>query len=165
MKRIAFLVIMCISCVSAMAQRNVDFASKFMQECKGDTAIHCVTVGPKMMEQLTKHQDANRNENIAQAIQKLKTARIVMANVSGAEYYEKAEMLLKKYPKRFSHSNDYHNDHAHGTFYVRQQNDKVVELIMLHNDSTKDNLIIINLTGDIDEEFTELLTKSLENKK
>ena len=36
---------------------------------------------------------------------------------------------------------------------------------MLHNDSTKDNLIIINLTGDIDEEFTELLTKSLENKK
>ena len=56
-------------------------------------------------------------------------------------------------------------DHAHGTFYVRQQNDKVVELIMLHNDSTKDNLIIINLTGDIDEEFTELLTKSLENKK
>ena len=73
MKRIAFLVIMCISCVSAMAQRNVDFASKFMQECKGDTAIHCVTVGPKMMEQRTKHQDANRNENIAQAIQKLKT--------------------------------------------------------------------------------------------
>lgn len=166
MRRFASLVVACLTCLAIAAQRNIDFASKFMQECDNDTAIQCVTIGPKMMEQLTKHHDAKSNENIAQAIQKLKTARIVMSTDSGAIYYEKAETLLKKFPKRFLHDKDYKNEHAHGTFYIRKQKaGQVVELIMLHYDSNKDNLIIVNLTGDIDEEFTNLLSKNLGNKK
>ena len=53
MKRAACLIAAAMICSLAMAQRAVDFASKFMDSCKGDTAIHCVTIGPKMMEQLT----------------------------------------------------------------------------------------------------------------
>ena len=41
---------------------------------------------------------------------------------------------------------------------------KVVELVMLHNDTVKNAMVIVNLTGDIDEEFTELLSKNLGNK-
>lgn len=150
----------------AYAQRAVDFASKFMETCKGDTSIHCVTIGPKMMEQLTKQHDAKRNELITQAIQKLKTARIIMAATSGEEYYDKAVKLLKKYPKRFSHTNDYHSGVAYGSFYTRQTKEgNVVEMIMLHNDTSKNGLMIVNLTGDIDNEFIELLLKSLGNKK
>ena len=166
MKRAACLIAAAMICSLAMAQRAVDFASKFMDSCKGDTAIHCVTIGPKMMEQLTKHHDENRNELIAQAIQKLRTARIIMASTSSDAYYEKAQKLLQKYPRRFSHNKDYHNDHSHGAFYTRQaKGGKVVELIMLHSDTTKDGLVIVNLTGDIDKEFTELLSKSFSNKK
>ncbi|MGM9703008.1 MAG: DUF4252 domain-containing protein [Prevotella sp.] len=166
MRRVVCFIAVAMVCSLALAQRTVDFASKFMDTCKGDTAIHCVTIGPKMMEQLTKHHDENRNEFIAQAIQKLKTARIIMASASGESYYDKAEQLLRKYPKRFSHTKDYHSDHAHGAFYTRQTKEgNVVELIMLHNDTTKNGLVIVNLTGDIDNEFTELLTKNFSNKK
>lgn len=166
MKRLVSIIAVAMMCLLATAQRTVDFASKFIDTCKGDTTVHCITVGPKMMEQLTKHHDENPNEYIAQAIQKLKTARIVMTSTFGSEYFEKAEKLLKKYPKRFCHDKDYHNDHAHGAFYTRQVKEgKVVELIMLHNDTTKNILVIVNLTGDIDEEFTELLSKNLGNKK
>lgn len=166
MKRLVSIIAVAMMCLLATAQRTVDFASKFIDTCKGDTTVHCITVGPKMMEQLTKHHDENRNEYIAQAIQKLKTARIVMTSTFGSEYFEKAEKLLKKYPKRFCHDKDYRNDHAHGAFYTRQVKEgKVVELIMLHNDTTKNILVIVNLTGDIDEEFTELLSKNLGNKK
>lgn len=166
MKRLVSIIAVAMMCLLATAQRTVDFASKFIDTYKGDTTVHCITIGPKMMEQLTKHHDENRNEYIAQAIQKLKTARIVMTSTFGSEYFEKAEKLLKKYPKRFCHDKDYHNDHAHGAFYTRQVKEgKVVELIMLHNDTTKNILVIVNLTGDIDEEFTELLSKNLGNKK
>ncbi|MGM9699257.1 MAG: DUF4252 domain-containing protein [Prevotella sp.] len=166
MKRVVCIIAVAMMCLLATAQRTVDFASKFMDTCNGDTTVHCVTVGPKMMEQLTKHHDEKRNEYIEQAIQKLKTARIVMTSTSGSEYYEKAEKLLKKYPKRFCHDKDYHNDHAHGAFYTRKVKEgNAVELIMLHNDTTKNILVIVDLTGDIDKEFTELLSKNLGNKK
>lgn len=29
----------------AMAQGGQDFASKFMERCEDDTAVHCITVG------------------------------------------------------------------------------------------------------------------------
>ena len=78
MKRLVSIIAVAMMCLLATAQRTVDFASKFIDTYKGDTTVHCITIGPKMMEQLTKHHDENRNEYIAQAIQKLKTARIVM---------------------------------------------------------------------------------------
>ncbi len=165
MKRIACLVSFVVVTITSLAQRSVDFASKYMACCNGDTLVKCVTIGPKMMEQLTKHHDANSNEYIDQAIQKLKSARIIISNVNGEDYYIKAENLLKRYPKRFRHDKDYHNAHAMGTFYQRMSKDgKVVELVMLHNDTVKNAMVIVNLTGDIDEEFTELLSKNLGNK-
>ena len=147
MKRIACLVSFVVVAITSLAQRSVDFASKYMACCNGDTLVKCVTIGPKMMEQLTKRHDANSNAYI------------------GEDYYIKAENLLKRYPKRFRHDKDYHNAHAMGTFYQRMSKDgKVVELVMLHNDTVKNAMVIVNLTGDIDEEFTELLSKNLGNK-
>ncbi|MCI6119511.1 MAG: DUF4252 domain-containing protein [Prevotella sp.] len=166
MKRIVLLITLLVTATVVTAQQIADFASKYMDACKGDSAVKCVTIGPKMMEQLTRHHDQKRNEWVAQAIQKLKTARIIMSSTTADEHYEKAEQLLRKYPKRFCHDKDYRNDHSHGTFYTRKLKDgKTVELIMLHADTVKNLLVIVNLTGDIDEEFTELLSKNLSAKK
>lgn len=96
MKKILNLLMTAIASVSMTAQNSQDFASKFMQQCDEDTAVQCITVSPKMMEKLTKQADANHNESMAQAIQKLKSARIVTASVHGDEYYRKAEELLEK---------------------------------------------------------------------
>lgn len=110
--------------------------------------------------------DTQSNEAITQAIKKLKTARIVTVTESVDSYYEKAEKLLKQFPLRFSHDKDFRNTHSYGTFYTRRQKDgAVVELIMLHADTLKPAMVIVNLTGDIDNDFIELLSKNVGSRK
>lgn len=161
MSRVISLIAALLLCMAtATAQRGQDFASRFMKQCDGDTAVHCVTVSPKMMEQLTKKADANHNEHIADAIEKLKSARIVTASVHGEGYYQVAENLLKRNPQRFHHDKSYRTEHAYGTFYTRKlRSGETVELIMLHADTKNRRLVIVNLTGDIDEEFISNLSK------
>lgn len=145
---------------AAMAQNGRDFASKFMEMCDVDTAVQCITVSPKMMEQLTKHSDTERDEHLSQAIQKLKSARIVTTSVNGEEYYRKAEGLLKKNPQRFKLARSYRGTQAHGTFYIRQtRKGDTVELILLHSNTKTGTLAIVNLTGNIDDGFINSLTK------
>lgn len=161
MRRAASFIIALLACVAAAAQTSVDFASKFMDRCADDTAVQCITISPKMMEQLTKQPDAARNEHMAQAIQKLKSARIVTASTRGDDYYAVAEGLLKDNPQRFRHAHDYRNRQGHGTFYVRQSSSgDTIELVMLHTDTRSGRLVIVNLTGDIDKEFVESLQKT-----
>ena len=144
----------------AMAQGGQDFASKFMERCEDDTAVHCITVGPKMMEQLAKQADASRKERMVQAMEKLKSARIVTTSVHGEGYYRLAEDMLKRNANRFSHDKSYRMAHAYGTFYSRKTKDGgTVELIMLHADTKARRLVIVNLPGDIDDEFIDGLTK------
>lgn len=147
------------------AQSGLDFASKFIKQCDVDTAIQCITVSPKMMEQLTKEADAKSNESMAQAIQKLKSARIVTASTRGEDYYRLAEDLLKKNPQRFKHNKDYQNGQGHGTFYTRKtKRGDTVELVMLHTNTETGAMVIVNLTGDIDDEFVSSLTHTFSSR-
>lgn len=160
-RRFLFFMVVWLTTIGTFAQRGQDFASRFMQECKGDTAVHCVTISPKMMEQLTRQPGTNRNEHIIQAIEKLKSARIITANVHGEGYYQLAENLLKKNSQRFQHDRSYHGEHTYGAFYSRKlRNGQTVELIMIHANTKMRSTIIVNLTGDIDQEFINSLTKS-----
>lgn len=144
--------------MAAAAQRGLDFASKFMQQCKDDSMVQCVTVSPTMMEQLTRQGEESRGDNIQQAIQKLKSARIITISDKNEDYYEKAESLLKKNSRRFKHSKSYQHEESRGAFYIRQlRNGNTVELVMLKNDTIKKKTMIVNLTGDIDEEFINSL--------
>ena len=166
MKKTILIVLAMVASLAANAQRIADFASKYMDANKGDTLLKCVTVGPRMMEQLTKMHDTQSNEAITQAIKKLKTARIVTVTESVDSYYEKAEKLLKQFPLRFSHDKDFRNAHSYGTFYTRRQKDgAVVELIMLHAYTLKPSIVIVILTGDIDNDFIELLSKNVGSRK
>lgn len=154
-----------LTTIGATAQRAQDFASRFMQQCDGDTAVQCITVSPKMMEQLTKQADASRNEHIAQAMEKLKSARIVTASTHGDDYYQIAEDLLKRNPQRFHHDKSYRTEHAYGAFYTRKlKGGDTVELIMLHTDAKTQRMVIVNLTGDIDDEFIDSLTKMFDKR-
>ena len=152
MKRtVALLLLAVLVQVATFAQRSPDFAEKFMTLCKNDTTVKCITVSPKMMEQLVKQQGEERPENYMQAIAKLKSMRIVSAS---ADYYQKAEDLLTKNSRRFHADRDYRTESQHGAFYTRKnKKGDTVELIMLYEDCTSSQLTIINLTGDIDEEF------------
>lgn len=137
--------------VATYAQHSPDFAEKFMTQHQADSTLKCVTVSPKMMEQLVKLHDDSRSDKIVQAIAKLKSARIITGN---ADYYEKALELLKKNSQRFITGKEYRTDEQHGVFYTRNdRKGNTVEFIMLCEEPQRDRSTIINLTGDIDNEF------------
>lgn len=160
MRKIGCLMALMMIAITAMAQRGQDFASHFMQKCEGDTALQCVTVSPKMMEQLTKEADASHEEHMADAIEKLKSVRIVTASVHGEGYYKMAENLLKRNSQRFHYDKSYSVEFSYGAFYSRKlKSGETVELVMLHVDTNTQRMVIVNLTGDIDDEFISSLTK------
>lgn len=160
MRRLVCIMTVMAVAATALAQSAQDFASRFMQMCDEDTAVVCVTVSPKMMEQLGRQNDAEISEDMAQAIHKLKSARIVTATSNSDIYYDRAEKLLVKNSRRFRRSKSYNTQSVHGTFYTRQtKNGNTVELILLHNDTRKGTMVIVNLTGDIDKEFIDSLSK------
>lgn len=158
MKRVlCFFTITLISLLS-YGQGGQDFASRFMQTCKEDTAIHCITVSPHMMGQMLKTHSANQNEEINRIISKLKSARIITTNHHGEDYYQSAEQMLDKNKNRFLRDKSYRNGHAYGCFYLRTRKGLIVELVMLHADAKTEQFIAVNLTGTIDEEFISNLT-------
>lgn len=159
MKRLLPIILLLTASFRCMAQNAVDFASRFTEQCVGDTALQCVTVSPKMMEQLTRRQESEDSQ-LTLAIQKLKSARIVTASTKGEFYFRQAEDMLKKNNQRFQYAKSYMGDDAYGSFYQRQdRNKKTVELILLHCDIRTGKMVLVNLTGDIDEEFIECLAK------
>ncbi len=157
MKRVLCLLILFMTVMGVMAQRGQDFASRFMQQCSADT-VECITISPKMMGQLVAMGGENRNDTLLHAIAKLRSARILQAKQNGAHYYERAEALLKKNARRFKHLKDFRTERLEGVFYSREQRSgRKVEMVMLGKAPEKNGFVLINLTGDIDEEFIEML--------
>lgn len=160
MRRLTCLITVMFAAMTMLAQGTQDFASRFMQMCDEDTAVVCVTVSPKMMEQISRQNGVEISENMVQAIHKLKSARIVTATSNGDMYYDKAEKLLFKNSRRFHRDRSYNSQGVHGTFYTRQaKSGNTVELILLHGDTRGNTMVIVNLTGDIDKEFIDSLAK------
>ena len=54
MKIILTLFLTMAIAMAAEAQQALDFAKKFMTMYEGDSMVKCITVSPKMMEQLMK---------------------------------------------------------------------------------------------------------------
>ena len=152
MKRIIFTLLMAMTVqVATLAQSAPDFAEKFVTIHKADSTLKCITVSPKMMEQLVRLHNDGRSENLHQAIAKLKSARIVSGN---ADYFQKAVELLEKNKSRFHAEREYRTDGIHGAFFTRRdKKGDTVELILLLEEPQNDKFTIVNLTGDIDEEF------------
>lgn len=148
---------------AVFAQHAPDFAEKFMSIHKADSTLKCITVSPKMMEQLVKSYDDVKPENIVQAIAKLKSARIVTGH---AENYRLAEELLQRNSQRFKAQQAYQTEVHRGAFYIRKdKNGDTVEFVMICEEPQRNKFIIVNLTGDIDEEFLCFLynNKSFKN--
>lgn len=159
MRRALCLLVIMLVAVAANAQHNQDFASKFMKMNKADSTIRCVTVSPKMMMTLQGNTDENHTAGMRQAVSKLKSARIVTAADS---YFDVAVELLRQNANRFSLERDFRNGEQHWAFYKRaSKRGNIVELIMLQADSNKRQLTIVNLTGNLDDDFIRSLTQDV----
>lgn len=160
MRHVLTILLVWLANMAAYAQIEDDFASRFMQSFENDTTVVCVTVSPKMMEQLTDHPKVKDNEEVKEALKKLKGLRIIKADSEGQAYYGMATELLEGNKGRFEHVTGYVDSNVRVDFYARaDSNGETEELIMLHASLPDDKLQIVDLTGDLDEEFIDVVTK------
>lgn len=155
MKKAMLMLVMTMT--GSLVTSAQDFASRFMMDFSKDTTIHCQTISPKMMERLVDmHRGKNDRTEARQLIAKLKSARIIQG-ADKPKYFLHAEKMLKHNRQRFI---PLHQSTAHGNnqIFVRRKEDYIIELIMLSKDSTAGTFTIVNLTGDMDDEFIRVLS-------
>lgn len=138
-----------------------DFATKFMEQCGEKYKIECQTVSPKMMKKMTdilaepnEDKDGEVSEYL---LSKLKSARIITAGQHAEKLFHKAENLIEKNKNRFSPLTETFAD-RYNRIFVRKHDETVRELVMLQLDEGKKTLTIVNLTGEMDEKFMNLLS-------
>jgi len=155
MRRLIVIALLLTATLAATAQQQIDFAEKFLSVCRDDTTVHCVTVSPRMMLQMMRHAGEGRSEQTLAAVSKLKSMRIVTAT---ADHYDSALELLSSHRRRFTEQHSWHTDSIEGSMFTRKnRRGETVELVMLKRTEQPAEMMIVCLTGSIDEDFMRSL--------
>lgn len=144
--------------VSVVAQ---DFASRFMNEHKADTNLTCVTISPKMMEEIMK-SDADKDDEVLDIISNLKSMQILTAKVKGQNYYDQAIKIVEKSSGRFEPLLSFSDKSENCQIMVRKKKGAIIELVMLVHG--KGQFVVINFTGNMSPEFIAQLAASMKQK-
>ena len=144
--------------VSVSAQ---DFASRFLTEHKSDTNLTCITISPKMMEEILK-SDAQKDDEILDIISNLKSMQMLTSKVKGQSYYDEALKIVEKNPGRFEPFLSFKNESENCQIMIRKKKDAIIELVMLVHG--KNAFAMINFTGKMSSEFISKLATSVKQK-
>lgn len=158
-KRGILIGLMWMLSVSLPAQ---DFTSLFLGEHGADSVFTHVTVSPKMMGEILKDDDTEKNKDILEIIANLKSMQVLSVAEQSDMYYESALKIVENNPKRFEYFLSYENNNENCKIVVRKKKGTIVELIMLVAD--KKHFAIINVTGEIKPEFISTLARSVTQK-
>ncbi len=157
MKRALLLCCMAWIAVSLSAQ---DFASRFMNEHQEDSNLTCITISPKMMEEIMNmNNEAERNDEILEIISNLKSMQMLTANVKGQKYYEDALEIVEKNSGRFEPFLSFDGNSENCKIVVRKKSKAIIELVMLVRD--KNHFVVVNFTGNMSPEFINKLAASM----
>jgi len=158
------LLIGCITIFTAGMAAAQDFVSKFMLENKQDTLLHCISISPKMWEEVLKTDMENeKQEEMRHIMTNLKSMQIVSSKAKGNFYFNKAEKMVKKNGNRFEPFLSFDDRQENCRIMVRKKEGKIIELVML---SYKDNRFqVINFTGNMNDEFIDNLAKTIIPKR
>ena len=69
---------MCWMALLSVAVSAQDFASRFLTEHKADSNLTCITISPKMMEEIMK-SDAEKDDEVLEIISNLKSMQMLTA--------------------------------------------------------------------------------------
>lgn len=155
MRMRVLLTVLMVTVVTAM-MRAQDFASRYMSENAGDTTLVCISVSPRMMEEILEKGIQEKDTiGITEIISKLKSMQIVYAEKRGKGYFEKAEEMAERNSARFRKLASYDKEKDHCRIFVREQEKQIVELVLLKQEGRR--FTVINFTGDMDWDFIERL--------
>lgn len=159
-KFISFLLWCVFLPCSMLAQTTQDFASRFMKDNAGNTELTCVTVGPKMLDEMLKIKNDKQDAKDFQSIMSgVKSIRIITADSSETNYRNKAIALLEKYSKRYSPYNRKNSEINYGDcIWIRKRSNQIVELVYVVPDNGNE-FMILNVTGRISDDFIDEMIK------
>lgn len=153
---------MCWIALLPVAVSAQDFASRFLTEHKADTNLTCITISPKMMEEIMK-SGAEMDDEVLDIISNLKSMQMLTAEVEGQKYYEEALKIVEKNRGRFEPFLSFKDKSEDCRIMVRKKNDAVIELVMLVYE--KGRFSMINFTGKMSPEFISRLAASMKPKR
>lgn len=103
--------------------------------------------------------NGNRDEEVpGYLLSKLKSARIITANRQSEKLFHNAELLLEKNKNRFSPLVENQSGETDNKIFVRKHDDVIRELVVLDLNRNEQTLTIVNLTGDMDDRFMQMLS-------
>lgn len=150
----------CLLALIATGTQAQDFASRYMAEHKGDSLLHCISVSPKMMEEILDHGiGENDTTGMADIISRLKSMQIVNAGRQGKTYFKHAEEMARKNSARFKELASYDEGKDHCRIFVREHKTEIVELVLLRQVGKQ--FTVINFTGDMNHAFIRQLTHTM----
>lgn len=155
MKKWLLTFILALAMLPAAAQREQDFALRYMHLYGEGTSLTCKTVSPQMiarMMQLT----GDSATSVRQVLSQLKSIRVVQGEreAESAGFYDKAEELAKANSRRYS----LYAQTDTRSIYLRKRGKLIVELVMLAR-TGDEGFSIVNLTGNMSSDFIRELMK------
>lgn len=159
MRRLVTLLLVCLAMPLCMyAQTMQDFASRFMDDNAGDKNLECVTVGPKMLREITKMAKENDDsQDMMSFFSNINSVRIINSGSSAEEYRKEALELLESSGKRYTKYGKGDSSEDYGDcVWVRRRSDKIVELVYVSMAKEKE-FMVLDITGQLDEDFVDSL--------
>ena len=153
MKQLLTLLLSAILGLTAMAQKEQDFASRFMALHPKEAALECTTVSPVMMERMLQLPKVEDDASLRQVLAQLKSIRMVTCHEAAhaEKLFDDALKLARKNPKRYK----LHAEEEHKKLYVRRRGKLIVEMVLFM--VAESHFSLINLTGNMNEKFLEQL--------
>lgn len=139
-----------------------DFVQLFMDEHRGDAALSCITISPKMMQEIMK-SETEKNESILEVISGLKSMQVLSATTNGEDYYRQALETVKRNSSRYEAYSSFNSNGKDYQIMVRKISGEIVEMIMMSFANSR--FVVINLTGTIKAEFISTLAGSIAKEK
>lgn len=159
MKRV--LLICWMACISAVVSAQ-DFASRFMAEHNRDSNLTCISISPKMMQEIMK-ADIEKDDGTLDIISNLKSMQMLTSRIKGKKYYKEALDILERNSNRFEPFLSLEDDGENYQIMVRKKGKKIIELVMLTNE--KNDFVVVNFTGKMDDDFINKLADSMKIKE
>ena len=159
MRRLVTLLLVCLTMPLCMsAQTAQDFASRFMEDNLDDKNLECVTVGPKMLREITKMAKENDDsQDMMSFFSNITSERIKNSGSSAEEYRKEALELLESSGKCYTkYGKDDSSEDYGDCVWVRRRSDKIVELVYVSMAKEKE-FMVLDITGQLDEDFVDSL--------
>lgn len=157
MKRLLLILSLVFTTLSLAAQNQQDFAGQFMRLYGKTTSLECSTVSPTMMGKMMKEVPADKQNHVRQVLTRVKSIRVVSNSKSSetSDLTDKAIDLVTQNSQRYQ---AYGATTTKRGVWMRKKGNAIVEIVVV-NGTSPSRLHIVNLTGNMDDDFLDELLK------